>query len=55
MPLVMLIAKVPFGANSPFPAVDPMGTLPTVCDPTLKSNPYCAGTLMFVLRRIPAK
>ena len=41
--------------NSPFPAVDPMGTLPAVCDPTLRSNPYCAGTLMFVVRRIPAK
>ncbi len=41
--------------NSPYPAVDPMGKLPTACDPTSKSNPYCLGTLMFVVRRVPAK
>ena len=41
--------------NSPFPAVDPMGSLPAACDPTAKTNPYCLGTLMFVVRRIPAK
>lgn len=41
--------------NTPFPAADPVPTLPTVCDPTAKSNPYCAGTLMFVIRRLQAK
>lgn len=40
---------------SPFPAVDPMGRLPVACDPTAPSNPYCLGTLMFVIRRIPAR
>lgn len=42
--------------NTPFPAADPVLPLPAVCDPTAKtSNPYCAGTLMFVIRRLQAK
>jgi hypothetical protein len=38
---------------TPFPAVDPLGRLPVVCDPTAHTNPYCAGTLQFTIRRIP--
>ena len=38
----------------PWPAIDPMGRLPVTCDPTAPTNPYCAGTLMFNIRRIPA-
>jgi hypothetical protein len=38
----------------PWPAVDPMARLPVTCDPGVLSNPYCAGTLTFNIRRIPA-
>lgn len=38
----------------PFPAVDPMSRLPVTCDPAAPTNPYCLGTLMFNIRRIPA-
>jgi len=37
----------------PFPATDPLSRLPVTCDPTAHTNPYCAGTLTFVIRRIP--
>ena len=37
-----------------FPTPDPLATLPSVCDPTAKgSSPYCTGTFMFVIRRVP--
>ncbi len=39
--------------GQPFPAVDPLGRLPVTCDPTAHTNPYCAGTLQFTIRRIP--
>jgi len=38
----------------PWPLVDPMARLPGRCDPTAPTNPYCLGTLMFNIRRIPA-
>lgn len=41
--------------NTPFPAADPVGPLPAACDPRAATNPYCAGTLMFVIRRIPGR
>jgi hypothetical protein len=37
--------------GTPYPTPDPLSPLPAVCDPTKQSNPYCFGTLMFVLRR----
>jgi len=36
---------------TPYPSPDPLAPLPAVCDPTKQSNPYCFGTLMFVIRR----
>ena len=38
--------------GTPFAEPDPTGTLPAVCDPTAKTNPYCFGTFMFVIRRV---
>jgi hypothetical protein len=38
----------------PWPSIDPLGRLPVTCDPTANTNPYCAGTLTFNIRRIPA-
>jgi hypothetical protein len=38
--------------GTPFPTPDPVTPLPEVCDPTAKTNPYCAGTFMFVVRRM---
>ena len=40
--------------GTPFPASDPVTRLPVTCDPTVPSNPYCLGTLHFVIRRIMA-
>ncbi len=37
--------------GTPFPTPDPL-VLPQICDPTAKTNPYCAGTFMFVIRRV---
>ena len=37
--------------GTPYPSPDPLAPLPAVCDPTKQSNPYCFGTLMFVIRR----
>jgi hypothetical protein len=39
---------------SPFPLTDPLARLPVTCNPAVQSNPYCLGTLTFVIRRIPA-
>lgn len=42
--------------GTPFPTPDPIGPLPSTCDPTQTSaNPLCLGTLHFVVRRIPAR
>lgn len=39
--------------GSPFPAVDPVAPLPAgACDPSVRTNPRCLGTLTFVIRRI---
>ena len=38
----------------PWPAIDPLARMPVTCDPTAQTNPYCAGTLTFNIRRIPA-
>jgi hypothetical protein len=38
--------------GTPFPTPDPIPPLPEVCDPSAKTNPYCFGTFMFVIRRI---
>jgi hypothetical protein len=32
-----------------------LGTLPTVCDPTKQTNPYCFGAFMFVVKRVQTK
>jgi hypothetical protein len=39
--------------GTPFPLADPVSRLPVTCNPQQPSNPYCAGTLHFVIRRIP--
>lgn len=49
----------PFGIvlmqpGTPFPLVDPVARLPVTCDPKAQTNPYCLGTLHFVIRRIQA-
>ena len=42
--------------GTPFPTPDPIGPLPSTCDPTqVTANPLCLGTLHFVVRRIPAR
>ena len=41
--------------GTPWPAADPIMPLPVRCDPTVLSNPYCPGTLMFNIRRIPSR
>lgn len=38
--------------GTPFPTPDPVAPLPQVCDPTARTNPYCFGTFMFVVRRV---
>jgi hypothetical protein len=38
--------------GTPYPLVDPVARLPATCDPTAPTNPYCLGTLHFVIRRI---
>jgi hypothetical protein len=40
--------------GTPFPQADPVGRLPVTCNPQAQTVPYCAGTLHFVIRRIPA-
>ena len=41
--------------DTPFVSPDPTAPLPEVCDPTKQTNPYCAGTFMFVIKRVKAK
>ena len=41
--------------GTPFPTPDPMAPLPQACDPTARTNPYCFGTFMFVVRRVQAR
>jgi hypothetical protein len=38
--------------GTPFPSADPVARLPVTCDPKALTNPYCAGTLHFVIRRL---
>jgi hypothetical protein len=42
--------------GTPFPLLDPIKPLPTVCDPTVfdPTQPHCFGTLHFVIRRTPS-
>ena len=40
--------------GTPYPLIDPVQRLPVACDPTAQTNPYCLGTLHFVIRRIIA-
>jgi len=44
--------------GTPFPQLDPIKPLPTVCDPTAApspTEPHCFGTLHFVIRRTPSR
>jgi hypothetical protein len=41
--------------GTPYASPDPTGPLPAVCDPTAKTNPYCFGTFMFVVKRLQPK
>lgn len=41
--------------GSPIPATDPVARLPVTCNPQAQTNPYCAGTLHFYIRRLQAQ